>query len=255
MDSIRHIAYSIKQRLAIGWALKKAGGVYRPVQIPRRLVIGGVSAVIAVLMPLMTTCLIVEPVVDEPDPQEIAVVYRVHKNQDPGLSLYRDELSREAVLSFYTDHVGDRVVAEAIAREASANDIPLALAYSLAWAESRFFPRAVNRNHSSVDRGLYQLNNKSFPNLSLEDFFDPEINAKVGLAYLRWCLNTGGDEVVALAMYNAGQGRVEGGGTPLMTLRHISDILEYRDLLEIRFEQHVQFEEVTYRSRAREAVS
>ncbi|UKI53636.1 MAG: transglycosylase SLT domain-containing protein [Treponema sp.] len=61
----------------------------------------------------------------------------------------------------------------AILEEAEKNDIPLSLAFALAYTESHYNVNAVNKNrNSSIDRGLFQLNNRSFPQLKEEDFFN-----------------------------------------------------------------------------------
>ena len=155
---------------------------------------------------------------------------------DLGLYFYRQELSREKVVQFYSEKTGSREIASLILHYAEVEDIPLPLAFGLAWGESRYNPKAVNRNQSSIDRGLFQLNSRSFPKMGEEQFFNPEINAATGLKYLRYCLNVGGNEVVALAMYNAGRTRVTSKGAPKMTLDYISKILRYADTVADEFE-------------------
>jgi hypothetical protein len=100
----------------------------------------------------------------------------------------------------------------------------------------------VNVNDDSIDRGLFQLNSRSFPELEVDEFFDPYINAQHGIRYLRKCIELGGNEVVGLAMYNAGRTRVERGGTPHITLNYIARILEYRDQLEKDFSRQLLME-------------
>jgi hypothetical protein len=95
----------------------------------------------------------------------------------------------------------------------------------------------MNRHNrdGSIDRGLFQLNNRSFPNLENSAFFDIKSNARYGISHLRHCLDSGGSEISALAMYNAGAGRVSTSGAPKVTLDYISRILENRGRLESRF--------------------
>ena len=162
------------------------------------------------------------------------------KQLDVGLELYRALPTRTAVEWFYTNVTGDMDVALAILREADKNNIPLSLAFSLAYTESRYKPRALNKNtNASIDRGVFQLNNKSFPALVEADFYDPYISAKYGLSHLRFCLDTAGNEVSALAMYNAGTNRVRNNGTPQMTLNYISKIQTYRQGLDSLFASEV----------------
>ncbi|MBI9101977.1 MAG: lytic transglycosylase domain-containing protein [Spirochaetales bacterium] len=158
---------------------------------------------------------------------------------DYGLALYRFPEFRENVVAFYSEETGSESIALLILQAAEAHDIPLSLAFSLAWVESRYNPQAVNYNSSSIDRGLFQLNSRSFPGLTEDEFFDPAVNSGFGMDYLRQCLEAGDTEIVALAMYNAGRARVSGRGTPLMTLEYISKILEYQEGLEERFSDHL----------------
>jgi hypothetical protein len=158
---------------------------------------------------------------------------------DLGLLLYRDERTRKVVESFYIKLTGRSDISLPILRHAEANDIPLPLAFALAWGESNFDTRAYNHNPHSVDRGLFQLNSGTFPFLKAEQFYDPEINARFGLKHLRLCLDRADSELVALAIYNAGTLKVH-QGTPYSTLSHIARILEYREELQSAFQRLLQ---------------
>ncbi len=149
--------------------------------------------------------------------------------EDLGLYLYRNPITRERVVDYFTDLTGSRKLTDIILRYSDINNLPLSLSFALAETESSFNPSAVNRNSTSVDRGLFQLNSRSFPSLSPDDFFDPEINARYGLKYLKECLDQGGNIIVGLAMYNAGKTRVANHGTPRMTLDYIARIMESQE--------------------------
>ncbi|MCK5197912.1 MAG: transglycosylase SLT domain-containing protein [Spirochaetales bacterium] len=151
------------------------------------------------------------------------------KTEDLGLYIYRNPLTRSHIVSYFDQLTSSPQITDIILRHADRNNIPVSLAFSLAFAESSYNPKAVNNNSTSIDRGLFQLNSKSFPDLTETDFFDPEINARYGLSYLRKCIDRGGNEIVGLAMYNAGSGRVTGSGTPKMTLDYIAKIIDYRE--------------------------
>ncbi len=168
-----------------------------------------------------------------------AISFHVPEGEDPGLSLYRKPTTHARVYEFYMNLTGSDEITKAILHYADVYDIPLSLAFSLSWEESKFYPNAVNKNYDSIDRGLFQLNSKSFPHLKREDFYDPKINTFYGLRYLRTCLDEGGNEVVALAMYNAGRSRVKATGTPQMTLDYISRILNYQKKIEQDFKTHM----------------
>ena len=168
-------------------------------------------------------------------------VYQRTQEADRGLELYRKARSKAAVEWFYLHVTGNRNVTNAILREANKNDIPLSLAFALAYVESRFKPNAINKNsNSSIDRGLFQLNSLSFPKLTEEEFYDPEVSAKYGLQHLRYCLNVGGKEVTALAMYNAGTVRVKKNNTPKSTLNYVDSIMRYKASLEESFANEVE---------------
>ena len=164
-----------------------------------------------------------------------AIVY-FEEGQDIILSSYLDPELQEKVLDFFEELTGSRTVASVILANAAVIGIPPALAFALCAEESSYNPQAFNRNrNSTVDRGLFQLNSASFPQLKTTDFYDLGKNAWHGLSHLRWCLNTGGTEVAALAMYNAGAGRVRSSGTPKSTLDYVSRILKRQRRIEERF--------------------
>jgi soluble lytic murein transglycosylase-like protein len=163
----------------------------------------------------------------------------VAKAPDPILAAYRNG-EKEQVLAFFAALCGSPELAALILSYASEYDIGPALAFALCWEESRYRKYAVNRNtNGSVDRGLFQLNNQSFPELSIEDFFNPKVNVQYAMSHLRWCLDKGGSELSGLAMYNVGRGRVNGGGAPKVTLDYISRIIGYRKGIEALFNAEI----------------
>lgn len=161
---------------------------------------------------------------------------------DAGLAMYRDLATRTKVIWFYNQITGNQDVTEAILYYADHNDIPLSLAFALAWTESRYNWKAQNTNkNQTVDRGLYQLNSTSFPALSEADFFNPYVSARNGLSHLRFCLDTAGNEIAALAMYNAGTTRVRSNGTPQSTLNYVSKIMDYQQGLDDLFNEQIVY--------------
>ena len=170
----------------------------------------------------------------------------IPERRDLILEVYRDPASRGRVIEFFADICASREIAEVILSSAEMYNISPALAVALAWEESRLDPRAVNtknRDHS-IDRGLFQLNDRSFPRLGVQAFFNPWVNARYGMNHLRYCLDTGGSEIAALAMYNAGAGRVNSSGTPRTTLDYISRIINNRTEIDTLFQdRETQFQE------------
>ncbi len=146
----------------------------------------------------------------------------------------------EFIQDFLSRKSGSPEISAIIMNETRRNSLPISLTFSLAWAESRFNPFAVNWNENSIDRGLFQLNNRSFPSLEETQFFDPVLNARNGVAYLKYCLERGENEVTALAMYNAGPRRVSEKGAPRMTLDYIHKIMSYRQELEEDFQSELR---------------
>jgi soluble lytic murein transglycosylase-like protein len=153
-------------------------------------------------------------------------------------ALYANLDTRDQVADFFAAFCGSPIVADVILANAAAQNISPSLAFALCWEESRFKPHAINAKNrdESIDRGLFQLNSNSFPKLAVADFYDPAINAQYGMSHLRFCLDIGGTEIAALAMYNAGTGRVRSLGAPKMTLDYIHRILETRRKIELSFE-------------------
>ena len=159
---------------------------------------------------------------------------------DRGLALYRQPKTRPAVEWFYTHVTSSREVALAILENADKNDIPLSLAFALAYVESRFKPDAVNKNGNyTVDRGLFQLNSATFPRLSEEIVDDVAAILKYGMSHLRFCIDVAGNDVTALAMYNAGTNRVKNNSTPRSTLNYVGKIERYRSSLDNMFSAEI----------------
>jgi hypothetical protein len=151
--------------------------------------------------------------------------------------LYHQPESRALVIDFFTQLCPSREIAEAILVSADWFNIPAALAFALAWEESQFNPLAVNGKNrdGSIDRGLFQLNNRTFPHMEIQAYFSPDLNSWYGMSHLRYCLDTGRTEIAALAMYNAGTSRVSSSGTPKSTLDYVSRILDNKDKIENSF--------------------
>lgn len=169
------------------------------------------------------------------DEQEMPEYLRDLDREDSIGSFYRDTSTKDATMAFFTTVTRSGVVAKAILDNAERYGVPASLAFALAFEESKFNVNAVNRNADSIDRGLFQLNSKSFPKLGIEEFYDAEVNAKNGIAHLQHCLRTGGNEVAALAMYNAGNGRVDRGATPRRTLDYVFRVLKYQENISSLF--------------------
>lgn len=169
------------------------------------------------------------------DEQDIPGYLENLGRKDPIAPFYRDPSTREITLQFFTSLTQSETIARDILDNAEKFNVRPSLAFALALEESEFRVDAINRNGGSIDRGLFQLNSKSYPKLRVSDFYDPAINARYGISHLKSCLSQAGNEVAALAMYNAGNGSVERGATPQRTLNYVSRILAYEDNISSLF--------------------
>lgn len=173
---------------------------------------------------------------EETEAEPPSQIVSFNKERDIILESYNDPELREKALNFFVDLTDSREVSIVVLDNAVIYNIPPALAFSLCAEESSYNPQAFNRNkNGSVDRGLFQLNSASFPDLKISEFYSPTVNARFGLAHLRWCLDTAGTEVAGLAMYNAGMTRVHAQGTPKHTLDYVSRILKRQRTIEELF--------------------
>jgi soluble lytic murein transglycosylase-like protein len=97
-------------------------------------------------------------------------------------------------------------VAQWVQRLAPQYELDPALVLAVIRAESNFDPRARSPKDA---RGLMQLIPATASRFGVADVWDPLDNLRGGMAYLRWLLETfEGDETLALAGYNAGEGAV-----------------------------------------------
>ena len=163
------------------------------------------------------------------------------ENRDFIQEMYQETDTQNRVIDYFAGVCGSREIAEEVLSKAYMYNIPPALAFALGWEESRFNPKAVNTKNrdGSIDRGLFQLNSRSFPGLESHAFFDLETNTRYGMSHLRHCLDLGGTEITALAMYNAGTGRVSSAGAPKETLNYVNRILTNRKRIETHFKTQV----------------
>ncbi|HWR10214.1 MAG TPA: transglycosylase SLT domain-containing protein [Rectinemataceae bacterium] len=159
--------------------------------------------------------------------------------KDPIAAYYTNTGTKHSVVDFFSSLTKSETIAVAILDNAVKHEVPASLAFAIAYEESRFNPKALNKNATSVDRGLFQLNSTTFPNLSESELYDPSDNAKEGIKYFKHVLDLSGNEVSALAMYNAGRTRVSKSGAPVITLDYISRILNYEKNISSLFTANV----------------
>ncbi len=139
---------------------------------------------------------------------------------------------------FYTENVTkDKLVSRAIITNSIRNNVPVNLAFSLAYKESRYNKNALNDNGASKDRGLFQLNDSYRKDWKIEDFYNIEKNSNEGTRYLKEMLILNKeDKTTALYCYNAGPTRVRRDGIiPSQTKIYADEILQHEIELNRKF--------------------
>lgn len=110
----------------------------------------------------------------------------------------------------------DDVIEDAAATHGVRADLVRAVIH----VESGFNPRA--RSHKGA-MGLMQLMPKTAADLGVDNPWDPVQNIRGGVAYLGSLIREFGDEVLALAAYNAGPGAVNRYGQQVPPYRETQD--------------------------------
>ena len=126
-----------------------------------------------------------------------------------------------------------------IYREARKNNLPPELVAAMVHTESDFRPGLVS--HKSA-QGLMQIVPDTARLLGIANVFDPEQNIAAGTKYFRYLLDRFDDERVALAAYNAGEGKVERCGC----IPAISETQSYIEKVNVRAHRYRQRVRNTY---------
>lgn len=139
-------------------------------------------------------------------------------------------LSETAQINYFSGVINNPQIAKQVVIHASQFGIEPSLLAALIKVESDFNPLAINYNYNgSIDRGLCQLNNRTFTSFQVGDFYNTELNIKTGAEFLKWCIdNAENNMVVALAYYNAGYGNVTNEKVGDTTLNYINKILHHK---------------------------
>jgi hypothetical protein len=144
---------------------------------------------------------------------------------------FTEALRQDVEKNFYISLTqGNRRIIDAV--YAYARDLNKDLVFALLFEESSGKPNATHVNIStktgevvSIDRGLFQLNSNSYPDLSEAEAFQIETNVKYGIGHIRGELQcSGGNVKKALWAYNAGQNGIL-DGVPKKTLEYAIRII------------------------------
>lgn len=159
---------------------------------------------------------------------------KLSQDEDPMLACLKAGRI-DYLVDFFARISGSRELARIVLEECARSGCPPSLAFAVAWVESNFIPSIASVNRGSVDRGLFQLNSRSYPHLQAREFFDVRLNSRNALGYLKVCLGYGGEEAIALAIYNAGLSRLAQGKVPATTYDYVEKVLTYKDDIDELF--------------------
>ena len=135
-----------------------------------------------------------------------------------------------------------------IYREARKHNLSPELVAAVVESESDFRPRLVSGKNA---QGLMQIVPETGRLMGADDLFNPEKNVAAGTKYLRYLMDRFGDQRIALAAYNAGEGNVERfGGVP-----PFPETLNYLQRVSRRADQYRQKVNGTYVANVRLRVS
>jgi soluble lytic murein transglycosylase len=145
---------------------------------------------------------------------------------------------------------------DVIRQQAAEKKVDAALIAAVIYAESKF----SDQTSSAGARGLMQITPETAKEVqrhsggtdfTLDDLSDPEINIRYGTYVLRELLNRfEGDEVAALAAYNAGPANAEkwgGGGLTVAeipfpeTRAYVEEVLEKRDAYRHKYPRELGY--------------
>lgn len=105
-------------------------------------------------------------------------------------------------LGFYSGLTRNNEIAAIIVDAALTKEVPVNLAFAIAWTESRFNPLAVNTNgNNTTDNGLFQINDYYHPEV---DPFDNTEASHYAMGYLTEQYNKFYSWDIAGMLYNAG---------------------------------------------------
>ena len=145
-------------------------------------------------------------------PSSSLPIFTTRKTRDA--FLHPENAQSELTLDIAKEHFFNSEVpyGSIIYREAVRNHLPPELVAAVIESESDFRVRLVSGKNA---RGLMQIVPETGRLMGCANPFDPAENITAGTKYLRYLFDRFGDQRLALAAYNAGEGNIERfGGIP-----------------------------------------
>ncbi len=141
----------------------------------------------------------------------------------------------DRVVDVYAVYTRDRSVAACIINNCVVFDVPVDIGFALCKRESGFETKAVHKNKSSTDYGLFQLNSSTFKALikqnGIEWIMKPENNIHTAIRHLRWLYDRYGSWDLAIVHYN---GDFQNGAK-----EHLIAVYGYERELDRRFNNSI----------------
>jgi hypothetical protein len=153
--------------------------------------------------------------------QKTASVQPVFSRKGLAQSFAYNKLAMSSGKSMNDFTTGDAVIDSYIVDSCLRYNIDPLLIYSQMHQESSFKLKATSYKGA---RGLMQLMPGTAIRFGVRDIYNPKQNIEGGVKYMRWLLDTfGGDVLLALAGYNAGEGAVQKYGNQIPPYRETQE--------------------------------
>jgi soluble lytic murein transglycosylase-like protein len=147
----------------------------------------------------------------------------------------------DKAIEFYQDLTHNKTITKIIINEAIKRHLPINFVMAVVFNESAFDPNAENYNLETVDRGLFQLNSGSFPDLTYSEIFDIRRNVYEGCLYLRALYDQYNENpILTVYAFNAGMGKIASGKIKIRTLIHTEKIMMAYRYLDFQYTYYVQ---------------
>lgn len=132
-------------------------------------------------------------------------------------------------IGHFTNITRNSKIAETILDAALSNNVPVNVAFAIAWQESRFNSQAINENgNGTIDNGLFQINEYYHPAVDAHDIVEASHYA---MEYLNIQYRRFDSWDIAIVLYNAGN--VENLSDHSM--RYLASVLEKENEYNERF--------------------